>query len=306
MRKTLAVLIAAVMVAGAVAAGGCSKKNARPVSLKPDTETVQVGDITVAYRVYGGAKSYPLVMIMGFSGTQDTWDPTVLRDLAREYKVITFDNRGMGGSTTGYSSFTIPQFADDTAGLMQALSIKQANVLGWSMGTYIAQELVLRHPAAVNKLVLYSADCGGTQAKKAQPSVVQTLVDTSGTLAQRAERLVPLLFPAPWLAKKSNVAYLKKTLGASPQERSPSDNAMKQGLAIARWGGSYDRLPAITSPTLLVTGTEDIIIPPGNSGIIASRLSGAWTSYLRGGGHAVMFQYPREFARILLGFLASP
>ena len=306
MRKTLAVLIAAVIIAGAVAAGGCSRKNGRPVSLKPDTETIQVGDITVAYRVYGSAKSYPLIMIMGFSGTQDTWDPTVLRDLAREYRVITFDNRGMGESTTGYSKFTIPQFADDTAGLMQALSIKQANVLGWSMGTYIAQELVLRHPGAVNKLVLYAADCGGTQAIKPQPSVVQTLVDPSGTFAQRGERLIQLLFPAPWLAKKSNRAYLKKTLGASPQERSPSDNAMKQGLAIASWGGSYDRLPAITSPTLLVTGTEDIIIPPGNSGIIASRISGAWTSYLRGGGHGVMFQYPREFARILMGFMASP
>ena len=306
MRKTLAVLIAAVIIAGAVAAGGCSRKNAQSVSLKPDTETVQIGDITVAYRIYGGEKSYPLVMIMGFSGTQDTWDPTVLRELAREYKVITFDNRGIGDSTTGYSAFTIPQFADDTAGLMQALSIKQANVLGWSMGTYVAQELVLRHPSAVNKLVLYAADCGGTQAIKPQPSVVQTLVDVSGTLAQRAERIIPLLFPAPWLAKKSNRAYLKKTLGASPEARVPSDNAMKQGFAIASWGGSYDRLPAITSPTLLVTGTEDIIIPPGNSGIIASRISGAWTSYLRGGGHGVMFQYPREFARILLGFMASP
>jgi pimeloyl-ACP methyl ester carboxylesterase len=306
MRKTLAVLIAAVMVVGAVAAGGCSRKNGRPVSLKPDTETIQVGDITVAYRIYGSAKSYPLIMIMGFSGTQDTWDPTVLRDLAREYRVITFDNRGMGESTTGYSKFTIPQFADDTAGLMQALSIKQANVLGWSMGTYIAQELVLRHPGAVNKLVLYAADCGGTQAIKPQPSVVQTLMDPSGTFAQRGERLIQLLFPAPWLAKKSNRAYLMKTLGASPQERSPSDNAMRQGLAIASWDGSYDRLPAIISPTLLVTGTEDIIIPPGNSGIIASRISVAWTSYLRGGGHGVMLQYPREFARILLGFMASP
>jgi len=306
MRKMLAVLLAAAMVAGVFALGGCGKKTARPVSRESLTETVQVGDITIAYRVYGGTRSYPLIMIMGYGASQDAWDPNVLRDLARQYKVITFDNRGIGDSTTGYSKFTIPQFADDTAGLMQALSIKQADVLGWSMGTYIAQELVLRHPGVVNKLVLYAGDCGGTQAIKPQPSVVQTLVDASGTLTERGERLLPLLFPAPWLAKKSNQAYLKRTLGASPQERVPSDNVMKQGLAIAGWGGSYDRLPTITSPTLVVTGTDDVIIPPGNTAIIANRVPGAWTSYLRGGGHGVMFQYPHEFAKILLGFLSSP
>lgn len=202
--------------------------------------------------------------------------------------------------------FTIPQFADDAAGLLQALSIKQAHVLGWSMGTDIAQELVLRHPGSVNKLILYAADCGGTQAIKPQPSVVQTLVDMSGTPTERGERVIPFLFPAPWLAKKINRAYIKKTLGASPRERVPTETVMRQGRAIAIWGGSYDRLPSITSLTLLTTGTDDVITPPGNTGIIASRIPGAWTSYLRGGGHGVMFQYPHEFARLLLGFLSSP
>jgi len=109
----------------------------------------RVGDTKMAYWTYG--EGYPLVMIMGYSGTMDMWDPNVIDALSAYYKVIVFDNRGMGKTTTGTRKFTIEQFADDTAGLMDALAIDQAHVLGWSMGTEIAQELTLRHPEKVNK-----------------------------------------------------------------------------------------------------------------------------------------------------------
>ena len=98
----------------------------------PDN-TKRVDDITMAYWTYGAG--YPLVMIMGFSGTMDMWDPTVITELSARYQVIVFDNRGMGKTTAGTREFTIEQFADDTAGLMSALGLEQAHVLGWSMGT---------------------------------------------------------------------------------------------------------------------------------------------------------------------------
>ena len=135
--------------------------------------TKRVGDITMAYWTYG--EGYPLVMIMGFSGTMDMWDPTVITELSARYQVIVFDNRGMGKTSAGTRESTIEQFADDTAGLISALGIEQTHVLGWSMGTAIAQELVLRHPAKVNRLVLYAADCGGNEAVQPSDEVVRKM-----------------------------------------------------------------------------------------------------------------------------------
>ena len=140
-------------------------------------------------------------MIMGYSGTMDLWDPDMLDALAEKHRVITFDNRGMGETTAGTREFTMEQFADDTAGLIDALGIDRAHVLGWSMGTNIVTELALRNPDMVNKLILYAADPGGEQAIQPTPAVMKEMTDTSGTPRERDERLVKLLFPPDWLDK---------------------------------------------------------------------------------------------------------
>jgi pimeloyl-ACP methyl ester carboxylesterase len=121
-------------------------------------EKVSVGDIDIAYKVFG--EGDPLLLIMGYSGTMDLWSPEVLAELAAHYKVIIFDNRGMGNTIASGKKFTIELFADDTAGLLDALDIERSHVLAWSMGTNIAQELVLNYPDKVDKLILYAADCG--------------------------------------------------------------------------------------------------------------------------------------------------
>ena len=266
-------------------------------------QKVTVGDIEMAYRVYG--KGYPIVMIMGSSGTQDDWDPNVIKRLAASYKVITFDNRGMGFSTAGTMEFTIPQFANDTAGFMSAINIARAHVLGWSMGTNIAEELVLGQPEKVDKLILYAADCGGPQYVQPSVEVMQQLNDTSGNLIEKAQRMLPLLFPPEWFAIQENVSYVMKALSSST-EPMPEESVIKQDQAINTWSGTYDRLPGIKSPTLLITGTEDVLTPPQNSLIMVDRIPKAWLSQLRGGGHGVQFQYPEQFANIVLNFLSAP
>ncbi|MBU4365998.1 MAG: alpha/beta hydrolase, partial [Verrucomicrobia bacterium] len=165
----------------------------------------RVDDITMAYWTYGAG--YPLVMIMGFSGTMDMWDPTVITELSARYQVIVFDNRGMGKTTAGTRDFTIEQFADDTAGLISALGIEQAHVLGWSMGTEIAQELVLRHPEKVNRLVLYAADCGGQKAVQPSDEVVRKMFDKSGTQEEQAYRMFETLFPEDWLIRNRDYIF---------------------------------------------------------------------------------------------------
>lgn len=257
----------------------------------------EVGDINIDYRISG--TGYPLVMIMGYSVTMDMWDPNVLRILASRYKVVTFDNRGMGGTDAGDRRFTMEQFADDTAGLMDALGIQKAHVLGWSMGTNIAQELALRHPEKVNKLILYAADCG-TDVVPIAPDVLEKLRDTSGTPKERGKRMVFLLFSMKWL--KNNVAYVKK-LFSRPMKSPLPENIKRQYSAMENWKGSCDRLDQIDCPTLLITGTEDVLTPPENSPMMVKKIPGAKLVTFENGGHGIMYQYPDRFSRAVIDFL---
>ncbi|MDY6794885.1 MAG: alpha/beta hydrolase [Actinomycetota bacterium] len=264
-------------------------------------EKVDVEDIEVAYRVYGEGET--LIVIMGFSGTMDIWSPDLIDNLARSYRVIVFDNRGMGETTAGTEEFTIERFAADTAGFMDALGIDGSHVLGWSMGTEIAQELTLDYPDKVNGLILYAADPGGEQAVQPSSDVLKELEDTSGTVRERGERLLKLLVPMDWLAEHGE--ELEEIFSGSTEQASPQ-NVARQAEAMEKWRGSYDRLPEIESDTMLLTGTDDILTPPENSLIMVDRIPGAWLVQLQGGGHGVMFQYPEQMARIITVFLSSP
>ncbi|MHB8895185.1 MAG: alpha/beta fold hydrolase [Candidatus Geothermincolia bacterium] len=309
MKKIAVLSCVAVLVLAALVGAGCgadkpaASTTAPKIPPKAPIKKVTAGDIQVAYRTYG--KGYPLVMIMGYSGTMDTWDPNFVASLAKKYEVFIFDNRGMGETTAGTKQFTIPQFAQDTAAFMDALNIKTAHVLGWSMGSTIAQELVLQFPQKVNRLTLYAADCGGAQAVPPSQEVLAQLINTSGTPQERGQRLIMLLFPPKWLSQPKNMAYIRATLGAS-SEPTPQESVSKQIQAEASWGGSYDRLPAVKSPTLMLTGAEDLLTPPQNSVIIAGRIPGAWLMQYPGAGHGLQFQYPDQAAASILNFLASP
>ncbi|MBU4201409.1 MAG: alpha/beta hydrolase [Verrucomicrobia bacterium] len=261
----------------------------------------RVDDITMAYWTYG--EGYPLVMIMGFSGTMDMWDPTVITELSARHQVIVFDNRGMGKTTAGIREFTIEQFADDTAGLMSALGIEQAHVLGWSLGTEVAQELILRHPEKVNRLVLYAADCGGKEAVPSSDEVVRKMFDKSGTREEQEYRMFETLFPEDWLIR--NRDYIFNLFAGMVRENVSADSLQKQWSAYQQWGGCYDLLPRIKCPTLLITGDQDINTPTANSPIMARQIAGVKLVMIAGGGHGVMYQYSQRFAAEVLAFLGS-
>jgi len=124
---------------------------------------VKVDDIQIYYEVRG--EGFPLVMIQGLSDNLDCWDPRLVEELSRKYKLVMFDNRGAGRTDISYREYTMKLFADDTAGLMDALGISKAHVLGLSMGGMIAQELVLNYPEKVAKLVLCSTGSRGVSIK---------------------------------------------------------------------------------------------------------------------------------------------
>jgi len=272
----------------------CGKEKGHCMS---EVERVSVGDINITYQILG--QGYPIVLIMGFGSTMDMWSPLFLDNLSSKYKVIVFDNRGMGNTTAPPGNFSIAQFADDTAGLMAALGIEKAHILGWSMGSFVAQELAVRYPERVNKIILYAGDCGGKEAVMPSPQVLKDLADTSGSPEERGMRLFSLLFPKDWLSKQP--AFYKWF--PLPKETSSPENIERQAQAIAAWPGAYDRLGLIKSPALIVTGKEDVITPPENAFILAQRINVSWLVQFGGAGHGLMYQYPDSLAKIVADFI---
>ncbi len=258
---------------------------------------VHVGDIDVAYQEFGSGE--PLVMIMGYAGSLDLWSPRLIQRLSDSYRVIVFDNRGMGRSQSSEQEYTIPLFAADTLGLMDALGIEKAAVLGYSMGTDIAQELVLTRPDRVEKLVLLAGTPGGNEKIPTRPEGMGIFTDNSGTPQDRGMRLIRALFPNAWLQKNPNIpSYFPVRTTINPVE-----NCERQYRAIQNWSGSFSRLGQIMQPTLVITGEDDVIDPPDNSDLLVKAISDAWLVRLRGVGHGLIFQYPDLIAQEVVLFL---
>ena len=292
-----------IVLSVATSAQGAGADAASPAGLDVQTiaaQSVRVGDIDVSYRAMGSGQ--PLLLITGYSATMDMWDPVVLKELSSRYRVIVFDNRGIGKTTASDQPFTIELFAEDTIGLMDALKIKKAHVFGWSMGTFIATEATLRHPDRVGKLILYGGNCGwrSKEVVPAAPEVTESLTSLSGTPAERSQRLVRVLYPEKWL--RDHPDFLKSL----PRPKAPvsRDSITRQSQAMGAWKGTCGRIGEITQSTLVITGTEDVVVPPANALLMVSRIPGSWLIRMPG-GHANMYQYPKTFSRALLTFLEA-
>src|SRR5918996_551205 len=140
-------------------------------------EKVRVGDIDVAYKMFG--QGDPIILFNGASDSMDAWDPSFLTGISSNHTVIAFDQRGIGNSTVGSKPYTYQQLADDTAGLLDALKIPKADVMGYSLGGHIAQAFTISHPEKVNSLILVASSCGGKDSipkpeefKKLQAEIV--------------------------------------------------------------------------------------------------------------------------------------
>ncbi|MGC1131534.1 MAG: alpha/beta hydrolase [Nitrososphaeraceae archaeon] len=264
-----------------------------------DTKKIKVGDIDIAYKIFGNGD--PLLLIPGFSQTMDMWGDNVLSGLSANNTLIIFDNRGMGLTTSGNgTAFTIEQFTNDTAALIDALKIGQpVDVLGLSLGGFIAQDLALLHPEKVNRLILVASSCGGNQSIPPQVSPQDFKSMVSGNATK--EVFLHTLFPQDWI--QNNTEYIENEF-IFPMGQVSAENLQLQSAAAGRWD-SCERLSDISRPTLVLTGAQDITSPPMNSIVLAKEIPGAWLVQIGGGGHGLMFQYPDKFAKVLETFLAA-
>ena len=262
------------------------------------TKQVRVGDIDISYKTFG--KGDPILLIMGYAGSMYMWDPIFLKGLSTNNTVIVFDNRGIGNTTVGYKNFSIAQFAADSTGLLDALKINKSHILGYSMGGMIAQQLTLNYPDKVDDLIIYASYCGndGNQSIPPNSELFKQTTNLSASTDDIKKRIIPLLFTSNWI--KQNPDYLKKFASFV----FPSINILKlQGEAVFSWEGICDQLKNIYQDTLVVTGTDVLILSPANSMMLTEQIPGAWLVQFKDGGHAIMSQYPERLGTIINTFL---
>ena len=253
------------------------------------------------YEVYG--KGEPLLLIMGLGANHLGWAAQV-PVYAREFQVIVFDNRG-----TGQSSFpegadcTVPLMADDAAALLDFLGVDSAHVYGISMGGMIAQEMALRHPEKVRSLILGATSPGGSHAEPPDAQGIAPLIE-QGSAGGGAlnPALLDLLFSPAYLAEHGS--ELVEKLGGLANYPPTSPEAFAAQLRAAARHDTYDRLPDIVAPTLVLHGTDDPVLPVANGRILAERIPGAQLVLFEGARHAYMEKQAEADAAVL-GFLRA-
>jgi 3-oxoadipate enol-lactonase len=245
----------------------------------------------------------PLLLINGYAATGADWDPGFLEALGEAHEVIRPDNRGVGGTELGVGELTIDAMAADLERLLDSAGIERLPVVGWSMGGFVAQRLALRAPDRVSALALVDSDPGGPESTPADAAVWERLVDHSGTPREQASRLISLLFPAG-LAAEIDRQFGEQV--AAARAALPVETLSAQEAAMEAWHrGEQPRPAAEAPPTLVLHGTEDVVIPPANAAALAARWPGARVELFEGCGHAAMAQEPVAVAAAIRGHIAN-
>jgi len=268
----------------------------------------KVNGININYKVEGTGE--PLVMIMGFSGGQIVGWMFQRRAFKKCYRVITFDNRGVGKTDKLSGVCSTKMMADDTVGLMDHLGIKKANVLGVSMGGMIAQVLAINYPERINKLVLGCTLAAMDQSSGPSPEVLKAL--GYGEDATNEEfRSVPipkaldLVFSLALNRRLYRIAFWPVMQMTKIQGRLNGNTGLLGQVEACLGHNTLRDLPRVKVPTLVIAGTKDRLIKPGSSEVIAKLIPNARLVKVEGGSHGFSIEMRDRFNKEVLDFLRS-
>ena len=258
-----------------------------------------------AYRDAGQGDEVPLILLQHFRGNLDGWDPALVDDLAAARRVITFDNAGVGGST-GTTPPEIRPMAHDAIEFIAAMGFTKADILGFSIGSFVAQEIALRRPALVRRLVLASS------APKGAPGMHGWAPDVIGAVG------TPQTSPAEYLsvffaASAASQQAGKEALGRMYARTADRDQATSwatreaQYDAVCAWGipchAALERVSAIEMPVFVANGDNDPMILPRYSYLLAGLIPQARLKIYPDAAHGFLFQHHAEFAADVTEFL---
>lgn len=267
------------------------------------TRSITAGGITYAYRELGPIGGVPVVFFHHLAGNLDNWDPRIIDPIAQEHHVITFNNRGLAG-TTGKVPATVEAMADDAATFIHALGLDRIDVFAFSLGGMVAQALVGKHPSLVRKLILAGT---GPRGGKGMDKVARvTYSDILRATLVRADPKEFLFFNRNSSGKRAAKEFIGRL-----QERSAGRDlpvriqAFRTQLkAIRNWGRAESAdLSTITQPTLIDNGDNDRMVPSVLSEDLHRRITGSELVMYPDSGHGSIFQFHEQFVPVAAKFL---
>jgi pimeloyl-ACP methyl ester carboxylesterase len=274
---------------------------------RAEVRFAQAGAQRIAF--YERGSGPPLLMAIGTGSTMAEWDPALLARLARGRRLILFDYPGIGrssGLSGGRTSFAA--LADTTARFLTAIGVQRADVLGWSMGGFVAQQLAIRHPTRVRALILAATNPGSRATTLGSP--VDQRIDSDPTPSDAAALRV--LYPRTAAGRAAGRSFLRRLEHAAATGEIPDDFRVPRATVRAqvaaedpwlRGDANLRALRALPIPTLAAGGDRDPVVPAANLRLIARTVPGARLALYRGGAHAFLFQFHDRFATRALAFL---
>ena len=279
-----------------------------PTHQNARTHYVEANGIRFAYRRFGKTSGVPLVFNIHFTGTMDHWDPAVTDGFARDREVILFNNAGIS-STSGKVPESIEEMAANAAAFIKALGLTQVDVLGFSMGGLIAQTLALAEPALVRRLILVGT---GPRSGEGMASLTPEAQDIFGASYAEPDHLWLRVHFSPSEASQAAGRKFLQRFRLRSEDRDPEASgevAPAQLAALAKWGAPrdtpYEYLRALTQPTLVVNGDNDVIIYSINSWILQQNIPNAQLILYPDANHGSLYQYPKRFVTHVTQFLSE-
>lgn len=266
--------------------------------------TVRANGINIEYEINGSGA--PLLLIAGLGYSRWMWHKMV-PGLAQEFRVITFDNRGVGGSDKPKGPYTAQLLAADTAALLSALDVESAAVVGHSMGGYVAQALALDYPHLVDRLVLSATNFGGSNHIRISQEALVVLMDTRGDPRERLRKGIAVS-TAPGFSQQ-NPEFVQEWLAfraANPLHPQGYEAQLAIGLSLFSDENCFEpRLHEIQAPTLILFGEHDRVVPVGNAELLSQQIDGSSVTILPDAGHLYPLEKPDEAVEAITGFLQN-
>ncbi|MGW4353223.1 alpha/beta fold hydrolase [Nocardia sp. NPDC004582] len=284
---------------------------AGPSQLTAPIQTIDAANgVTYAYRRFGNAATDrpPLVFLQHFRGNLDNWDPILVDRLAEHREVVLLDNTGVGLST-GTVPVTVTEMARDAIAFLDALDLGEVDLLGFSLGGMVAQEIALLRPRVVRRLVLAGT---GPRAGRQMHGWTFDIERTANQADNGLEDLLHIFFGVTESSRALGIDYVQRIFSRTDNadRQNGPDVTRAQYDAIVEWGipdpSRLARLAGITQPTLVAAGDNDLMIPTVNSQLLVDHLPNARLRIFSDAAHGFLFQYPGQFATLVDEFLAGP
>jgi pimeloyl-ACP methyl ester carboxylesterase len=267
------------------------------------TRTITAGGVTYAYRELGPKGGIPVVFFVHLAANLDNWDPRIIDPIAKEHRVIAFDNRGVGAST-GQVPDSVEAMADDAYTFIRALGFDKVDIFSFSLGGFVAQALVVKHPELVRKLILTGTGPAG--GKDIDKVAGVTYVDIVRATLTRSDPKEFLFFNRNTTGKPAARAFVNRLKERTvDRDAEVSIKTLRTQLkAIKRWGRSAPAdLSTITQPTLIANGDNDRMVPSVLSEDLHRRIPGSELVIYPDSGHGGIFQFHETFAPVAVAFL---